>query len=329
MSTRCCAFRDRFALPLSDEQIATLDFYRPADNSAELVYLRERRRALGGYLPARRRSGASGRRARRSQAYADFALQRRGQGDVDDHGRRPPVQQSSEGRDARSPNRSDRRRRSAHLRHGESVPAGRHLFAVRPALRAGRLRARCSTTRKRRTASFSKRASPKRARSRHGPRPPPPTASHGLAMLPFYIFYSMFGFQRVGDLIWAAADQRARGFLIGATAGRTTLGRRGPAAPGRLEPCDRRDHSQLPRLRPGLRLRNGGDPRPRRPLDDGGGQGRVLLRHSDERELCAAVDAGRRGSRHHQRPLPLRVACRGRTSPVCSSARFGRDPSRK
>ncbi len=48
-------------------------------------------------------------------------------------------------------------------------------------------------------------------------------STHGLAMLPFYIFYSMFGFQRVGDLIWAAADQRARGFLIGATAGRTTL----------------------------------------------------------------------------------------------------------
>ena len=50
---------------------------------------------------------------------------------------------------------------------------------------------------------------------------------HGLRMLPFYIFYSMFGFQRVGDLIWAAADQRARGFLIGATAGRTTLGGEG------------------------------------------------------------------------------------------------------
>ncbi|MBE7246219.1 MAG: pyruvate dehydrogenase (acetyl-transferring), homodimeric type, partial [Actinomycetospora chiangmaiensis] len=50
---------------------------------------------------------------------------------------------------------------------------------------------------------------------------------HGLSMLPFYIYYSMFGFQRVGDLIWAAADQRARGFLIGATAGRTTLGGEG------------------------------------------------------------------------------------------------------
>jgi pyruvate dehydrogenase E1 component len=46
-------------------------------------------------------------------------------------------------------------------------------------------------------------------------------------MLPFYIYYSMFGFQRIGDLIWAAADQRARGFLIGATSGRTTLGGEG------------------------------------------------------------------------------------------------------
>ena len=52
-------------------------------------------------------------------------------------------------------------------------------------------------------------------------------STHGLAMLPFYIYYSMFGFQRVGDMIWAAADQRSRGFLIGATAGRTTLGGEG------------------------------------------------------------------------------------------------------
>ena len=50
---------------------------------------------------------------------------------------------------------------------------------------------------------------------------------HDLPMLPFYIYYSMFGFQRIGDIIWAAADQRARGFLIGATAGKTTLGGEG------------------------------------------------------------------------------------------------------
>ena len=79
-------------------------------------------------------------------------------------------------------------------------------------------------------------------------------SAHGLAMLPFYIFYSMFGFQRVGDLIWAAADQRARGFLIGATAGRTTLGGEGLAASGRNEPRHRGDRAQLPRLRPRLRL---------------------------------------------------------------------------
>jgi pyruvate dehydrogenase E1 component len=52
-------------------------------------------------------------------------------------------------------------------------------------------------------------------------------STHGLPMLPFYVYYSMFGFQRVGDLIWAAADQRARGFLVGATSGRTTLGGEG------------------------------------------------------------------------------------------------------
>ena len=80
-------------------------------------------------------------------------------------------------------------------------------------------------------------------------------STHGLAMLPFYIYYSMFGFQRVGDLIWAAADQRARGFLIGATAGRTTLVGRGPAAPGRHQPSRRRDGAQLQGLRPGDRRR--------------------------------------------------------------------------
>ena len=59
---------------------------------------------------------------------------------------------------------------------------------------------------------------------------------HGFPMLPFYIYYSMFGFQRVGDLIWAAADQRARGFLVGATSGRTTLGGEGLQHQDGIEP---------------------------------------------------------------------------------------------
>ena len=112
-------------------------------------------------------------------------------------------------------------------------------------------------------------------------------------MLPFYIYYSMFGFQRVGDLIWAAADQRARGFLIGATSGRTTLGGEGlqhqdgsshlvaatvpncraydPAFAGELAVIV--DHGMREMLERAAR--------------------RVLLRHRDERERRAAEPAGR------------------------------------
>ena len=69
-------------------------------------------------------------------------------------------------------------------------------------------------------------------------------------MLPFYIYYSMFGFQRVGDLIWAAADQRARGFLLGATAGRTTLGGEGLQHQDGIEPPGRGDDPELPAYDP-------------------------------------------------------------------------------
>ena len=80
-------------------------------------------------------------------------------------------------------------------------------------------------------------------------------ANLGVPMVPFYAFYSMFGFQRVGDSIWAAADARARGFLIGATAGAHDAAGRGPPAPGRPQPCAGIDRSRLRGLRPGLRLR--------------------------------------------------------------------------
>ena len=122
-------------------------------------------------------------------------------------------------------------------------------------------------------------------------------ATRGVPMVPFFIFYSMFGFQRVGDLIWQAADARARGFLLGATAGRTTLLGEG------LQHQD--GHSlvlastvpAVPGLRPGLRLRDGrhraaraatactatADGRPRR----------LLLPHALQRELRDAGDARR------------------------------------
>ena len=77
-------------------------------------------------------------------------------------------------------------------------------------------------------------------------------ATHGVPTIPFFIYYSMFGFQRIGDLIWAAADMRTRGFLLGATAGRTTLNGEGLAARGRPQPPPRLDRAEpdLPTTRP-------------------------------------------------------------------------------
>ncbi len=118
-------------------------------------------------------------------------------------------------------------------------------------------------------------------------------STNGFAMLPFYIFYSMFGFQRVGDLLWAAADSRTRGFLLGATAGRTTLSGEG------LQHQDGTSHliaSTIPNCRAydpcyayelALIIEDG----MRRMLTDQ--QDVFYLRHRDERELRAAIGTRR------------------------------------
>ena len=111
-------------------------------------------------------------------------------------------------------------------------------------------------------------------------------------MLPFYIYYSMFGFQRIGDIIWAAADQRARGFLIGATAGKTTLGGEG------LQHQDGSSHlvaSTIPNCRaydPAFAYEVAAivDEGMREMVEQSAR--RVLLHHRHERELRAAVGAG-------------------------------------
>jgi pyruvate dehydrogenase E1 component len=92
-------------------------------------------------------------------------------------------------------------------------------------------------------------------------------ATHGINMIPFFIFYSMFGFQRIGDLIWAGADMRMKGFLLGGTSGRTTLNGEG------LQHEDGHSHvlalpgADLPVVRSGVRLRAGGDHRGRHQAD--------------------------------------------------------------
>ena len=146
-------------------------------------------------------------------------------------------------------------------------------------------------------------------------------------MIPFYVFYSMFGFQRVGDLAWAAGDSRARGFLIGATAGRTTLNGEG------LQHEDGHSHllaSVVPNCRaydPTYAYELGGD-RPRGPAADGrGAGGRLLLPHGDERELPAARDPGRGRGGDPPRHLP---APRGKRETVsaCSCSAPARSCAR-
>ena len=129
-------------------------------------------------------------------------------------------------------------------------------------------------------------------------------ANLGIHMIPFYIYYSMFGFQRIGDLMWLAGDIKAKGFLLGATAGRTTLNGEG------LQHQDGHSHilaSTIPTLLtydPALPTRSRS--LSRRPAPHVSRRRRVfLLPHPLQRELRDAADAGRRRRRHSQRTVQI------------------------
>jgi pyruvate dehydrogenase E1 component len=219
------SFRDRFELPLSDQQVAELAFIKPAPDSAELNYLRARRAELGGYLPVRR-ADAPAIAVPDIDSYAAFALQAEGKemsttvaavrlfGNLLRDRSLGPRIVPIVADEARTFGMANLFRQIGIYAPGgqlyEPEDAG-SLLSYREA-RDGQLLEEGITE----AGALSSWVAASTAYS-----------VHGLRMLPFYIFYSMFGFQRVGDLIWAAADQRARGFLIGATAGRTTLGGEG------------------------------------------------------------------------------------------------------
>lgn len=218
-------FRDRFNLPLTDDDLANLRFYKPEESSPEMQYLKARRAVLGGSLPARRTSAPIVTIPPLAD-YAKFAL-------VADNKEMSTTTaavrilsnllKNKEIGPRIVPIVADEARTfgMANLfrQIGIYSPVGQ-LYEPEDAgsmlyyrevvngqlLEEGINEAGAMSSWIAAATSYS---------------------VHGLAMLPFYIYYSMFGFQRVGDLIWAAADQRARGFLIGATAGRTTLGGEG------------------------------------------------------------------------------------------------------
>ncbi|MFJ6328418.1 MULTISPECIES: alpha-ketoglutarate dehydrogenase [unclassified Rhizobium] len=219
------AFRDKFNLPLTNEQVEKLEFFRPSADSAELTYLRNRRAALGGYLPKRQQS-AEAISVPAFASYADFAVKADGK-DMSttvavvrlfsnllkskDFGPRIVPIVADEARTFGMDNLF--RQVGIYSPVGqlyEPEDAGSMLYYKESV--DGQLLEEGITE----AGAVSSWVAAATAYS-----------VHGYPMLPFYIYYSMFGFQRIGDLIWAAADQRARGFLIGATAGRTTLGGEG------------------------------------------------------------------------------------------------------
>jgi pyruvate dehydrogenase E1 component len=214
-------FRDRFNIPVSDEELARLPFCRPDEDSEEMRYLRARRISLGGYLPTRRRS-APALEVPPLEAFK-------------------PLLESSEGRGISTTMAFVRllttllkdRQIGKHI--VPIVPDEARTFGMEGLFRQVGIYSSMGQLYTPQDADqlMSYREDKKGQILEEGINEAGAMcswmaagtayANHGINMVPFYIFYSMFGFQRVGDFIWAAGDLQTRGFLLGATAGRTTL----------------------------------------------------------------------------------------------------------
>ncbi len=218
-------FRNRFNLPLTDAQAANLEFFKPADDSAEMRYLHSKRTQLGGYLP-RRETTADVVAVPALASYAAFATAAAGKemsttmafvrmlGNLLKDKALGPRIVPIVADEARTFGMANLFKQvgiySSVGQRYEPEDIG-SVLSYREAMDGQILEEGISEAGA--IASWTAAATS--------------YSVHGLAMLPFYIYYSMFGFQRVGDAIWAAADQRSRGFLLGATSGRTTLGGEG------------------------------------------------------------------------------------------------------
>ncbi|WP_061289511.1 pyruvate dehydrogenase (acetyl-transferring), homodimeric type [Azotobacter vinelandii] len=214
-------FRDKFDVPLKDEELEDLPFYRPDENSPEMKYLRSRREALGGFVPQRRRKsisiptppldslkaildGTGDREISTTMAFVRILAQL--VKDKELGSRIVPIIPD----EARTFGMEGMFRQlgiySSVGQLYEPVDKDQVMF-YREDKKGQILEEGINEA-----GAMSSWISAATAYS-----------NHNQPMLPFYVFYSMFGFQRIGDLAWAAGDSQARGFLIGGTAGRTTL----------------------------------------------------------------------------------------------------------
>ena len=288
-------FRDRFNIPVSDADIAGLPFRKPDESSEETRYLKGKRGALGGYLPSRRRT-APALAVPPLEAFASL-LEGTGEREI-------------------STTMAFVRLLTVLLKDkniGKNivpiVPDEARTFGMEGLFRQIGIYSSVGQLYTPQDAEtlMSYREDKKGQMLEEGINEAGSLCSwiaagtaysnHGINMVPFYIFYSMFGFQRVGDFIWAAGDIQARGFLLGATAGRTTLAGEGLQHQDGHSQLHREHGAELRRLRSDLRLRARRD-HPRRHAAHVRRAGeRLLLHHRDERELRPAGDARRARSR--------------------------------
>jgi len=215
------AFRDRFSIPLSDNEVAELPFYKPAADSPEIQYLQSRRKALGGYNPERWPmrgrlpapddqvfqeffAGTGEREASTTMAFVRILSRLL---KLEDIGKLIvpiiPDEARTFGMEALF------RQFGIYSHPGQLYdPVDKENLLYYKEQRDGQILEEGITE----AGSISSFIAAGTAYSHHG-----------INTIPFFMFYSMFGMQRVGDLVWAAGDSRAKGFLIGGTAGRTTL----------------------------------------------------------------------------------------------------------
>ncbi len=214
-------FRDRNMIPVSDEALAQVPYYRPPEDSPELVYMRECRQSLGGYLPQRRTKSEK----LQVPELADLAAHLKGTGEreisttmafvrllstlVKDKAIGPRVVPVVPDEARTFGMEGMFRQLGIYSSVGqlyEPVDAGQVMYYKED--KKGQILEEGITEAGAMSAWIALATA---------------YSTYNLPMIPFYIYYSMFGHQRIGDLCWAAGDLRARGFLLGATSGRTTL----------------------------------------------------------------------------------------------------------
>ncbi|OFW18124.1 MAG: pyruvate dehydrogenase (acetyl-transferring), homodimeric type [Acidobacteria bacterium RIFCSPLOWO2_12_FULL_66_10] len=215
------AFRTRFGIPISDAEIHDTPFYRPAEDAVEITYMRERRQSLGGYVPNRKvrstplasvphdpfeefHKGTEGRKASTTMVFVRLLSKLLRDKDLG-HLIVPIVPD-----EARTFGMEALFRQVGIYSHAGQMyePVDKDMLLYYKEASDGQILEEGITEAGSMSSFIAAGTS---------------YATHGVNTIPFFIYYSMFGFQRIGDLIWAAADARTRGFMLGGTAGRTTL----------------------------------------------------------------------------------------------------------